>query len=190
MVAPLTPKPTHKAEALTRVSPTIASSREEDAALRKWPLSRYRCASCILETKTKVGNTGAKAPDPRTNPNIDEAPTDPNHTRIHHTNAIGRARDPEAMTAPPTPKPTLKAEALARVTSTIASSREEVAALRKWPLSRYRYASCILETKTKVGSTTVTIVVYYESIKRELKRRLIYEYPYDERLKTKTECEG
>ena len=27
----------------------------------------------------------------------------------------------------------------------------------------------------------------YESIKRELKRRLIYEYRYDERLKTKTE---
>ena len=31
------------------------------------------------------------------------------------------------------------------------------------------------------------IVVYYESIKRELKRRLIYEYRCDERLKTKTE---
>ncbi len=30
-------------------------------------------------------------------------------------------------------------------------------------------------------------VYYYESIKRELKRRLIYEYRYDERLKTKTE---
>ncbi len=29
--------------------------------------------------------------------------------------------------------------------------------------------------------------VYYESIKRELKRRLIYEYRCDERLKTKTE---
>ena len=31
------------------------------------------------------------------------------------------------------------------------------------------------------------VVVYYESIKRELKRRLIYECRYDERLKTKTE---
>jgi len=30
-------------------------------------------------------------------------------------------------------------------------------------------------------------VVYYESINRELKRRLIYEYRYDERLKTKPE---
>jgi hypothetical protein len=30
-------------------------------------------------------------------------------------------------------------------------------------------------------------VVYYGSIKRELKRRLIYEYRCDERLKTKTE---
>ena len=29
--------------------------------------------------------------------------------------------------------------------------------------------------------------VYYESIKRELKRRLIYEYRCDERLKTKSE---
>ena len=28
---------------------------------------------------------------------------------------------------------------------------------------------------------------YYESIKREPKRRLVYEYRYDERLKTKTE---
>ncbi len=31
------------------------------------------------------------------------------------------------------------------------------------------------------------IVVYYESIKRELKTRLIYEYRCDERLKTKNE---
>ena len=30
-------------------------------------------------------------------------------------------------------------------------------------------------------------VVYYESIKRELQRRLIYEYRSDERLKTKFE---
>ncbi len=32
-----------------------------------------------------------------------------------------------------------------------------------------------------------TQVVYYESIKRELKRRLIYEYRCDERLKNKKE---
>jgi hypothetical protein len=32
-----------------------------------------------------------------------------------------------------------------------------------------------------------TTLVYYESTKRELKRRLIYEYRCDERLKTKTE---
>jgi hypothetical protein len=30
-------------------------------------------------------------------------------------------------------------------------------------------------------------VVYYESTKREVKRRLIYEYRFDERLKTKNE---
>jgi hypothetical protein len=33
----------------------------------------------------------------------------------------------------------------------------------------------------------VTFVVYYESIKRELYRRLIYECRYDERLKAKAE---
>jgi len=35
MVAPLTPKPTRKAETLSKVPPTIASSREEDAALKE-----------------------------------------------------------------------------------------------------------------------------------------------------------
>jgi hypothetical protein len=30
-------------------------------------------------------------------------------------------------------------------------------------------------------------IVYYESLKREVKRRLIYEYRCDERLKTKNE---
>jgi hypothetical protein len=33
----------------------------------------------------------------------------------------------------------------------------------------------------------IKIVVYYESIKRELKTRPIYECRYDERLKTKAE---
>jgi hypothetical protein len=33
----------------------------------------------------------------------------------------------------------------------------------------------------------VFFFVYYESIKREIKRRLIYEYRYDKRLKTKNE---
>ncbi len=37
MVVPLTPKPTRKAEALAKAPPTIASRREEDAALNKWP---------------------------------------------------------------------------------------------------------------------------------------------------------
>ena len=77
MVAPLTPKPTRKAEALARAPPTIASSREEDTALKEVALPRYRCASCILETKTKVGSTVAKALAPRTNPKIDEALTAP-----------------------------------------------------------------------------------------------------------------
>ncbi len=33
----------------------------------------------------------------------------------------------------------------------------------------------------------ILCVVYYESLKRELKRRLIHEYRCDERLKTKNE---
>jgi hypothetical protein len=37
MVAPLTPKPTRKAEALAKAPPTITSRREEDVALKKWP---------------------------------------------------------------------------------------------------------------------------------------------------------
>jgi hypothetical protein len=52
-VSPLKPKSTRKAESLVRTSSTIVSCREEDAALRKWPLPRYCCASCILETKIK-----------------------------------------------------------------------------------------------------------------------------------------
>jgi heme-binding NEAT domain protein len=100
--------------------------------------------------------------------------------------------------------------------------------LRKWSLSRYCYANFILETKTKVGSTTGKAptlrtnpnideepttpkppthpfhpqtphpstpssslgsqsFVYHASIKRGLKRRLIYEYRCGERLKTKNE---
>ena len=45
MVAPLTPKPTRKAETLSMAPPTIASSREEDAALKEVALPRYRCAN-------------------------------------------------------------------------------------------------------------------------------------------------
>ncbi len=37
MVDPLTPKPTRKAEALTKASSTIVSRREEDVAMKKWP---------------------------------------------------------------------------------------------------------------------------------------------------------
>ena len=57
MVGPLTPKSTRQVVGLDRVSPTIVSCREEDAALRKWSLSRYCYASSILETKTKTGST-------------------------------------------------------------------------------------------------------------------------------------
>jgi hypothetical protein len=56
----------------------------------------------------------------------------------------GRAHDPDTMVALLTPKPTLKTETLAGVPTTIALCREEDAALRKWSLSRYCCASCIL----------------------------------------------
>ena len=77
MVDPLTPKPTRKAEARARAPSTIASSREEDTVMKEVTLPRYRCANCILETKTKVGSTATNAPDPRTNPNINNVPTAP-----------------------------------------------------------------------------------------------------------------
>ena len=54
-------------------SPIIGWGDEEDAALKEVALKevpQYRCASCILETKTKAGSTAGKAPAPRTNPNI------------------------------------------------------------------------------------------------------------------------
>jgi hypothetical protein len=93
MVPPPTPKPTFKTEALVRTSSTIVSSRKEDVALKEVPLSRYRCVSCILEPKTNVGSTAAKAPVPRTNPNINETPTAPkSHTHPSHE-SDGRSRD-------------------------------------------------------------------------------------------------
>jgi hypothetical protein len=82
MVDPPTPKPTRKTESLTRTPTTIVSSREEDASLKEVALTRYRCVSCILETKTKVGSTAAKAPDPRTNPNINESITSPKNVTL------------------------------------------------------------------------------------------------------------
>ncbi len=90
MVVPLTPKPTRKAEALTKVSPTITSRREEDVVVKKWPKSWLCCANDILETKANDGSTAAKAPAIRTNPNTKEAPTalkphtHPSHERDGH----------------------------------------------------------------------------------------------------------
>jgi hypothetical protein len=124
MVAPLTPKSTRKVEVLVRDPTTIVSCREEDTTVRKWPLPRYCSASCILETKTKVGSTTAKAPAPRINPNINETPTTPkSHTHPSH----------------------------------------------EWERATQR----------------LVIVVYYESIKRELKIKPIYECRCDGRLQTK-----
>ncbi len=63
MTAPLTPKPTRKAEALVRASSTIASRHKEDATLKEVVKPRLCCANGIFETKTKDGSTVAKAPD-------------------------------------------------------------------------------------------------------------------------------
>ena len=85
MVAPLTPKPTRKAEALAKAPPTIASRREEDVALKKWPKPWLCCANGILETKANDGSTAAKAPAPRTNPKANEVLTAPKpHTHVSH----------------------------------------------------------------------------------------------------------
>ncbi len=77
MVVSLTPKSTRKAETLAKAPPTIASSPEEDAALKEVALTRYRCANGILETKSKDENIVVKALAPRTNPNTKDAPTEP-----------------------------------------------------------------------------------------------------------------
>ncbi len=45
----------------------------------------------------------------------------------------------------------------------------------------------IIRAKREVKRVYNWVFVYYESIKRDLKRRLIYEYRCDERLKTKNE---
>jgi hypothetical protein len=45
MVDPLTPKPTRKGEALTKVSPTIVSRHEEDVALKQCPKPWLCCAN-------------------------------------------------------------------------------------------------------------------------------------------------
>ncbi len=44
-----------------------------------------------------------------------------------------------------------------------------------------------MSNATGMNAILVYYVVSYESIKRELKRRLLYEYRCDERLKTKNE---
>ncbi len=163
MVAPLTPKPTRKTEDLVKATTTIVLCHEEDTTLRKWPLTRYCWTSCILETKTKVGSTAAKAPVPRTQTNIDETPTAPkSHTHLSHE-CVGRVCDPEVTDAPPTPKPTRKA--LVREPSTIVSHREEDAALRKWSLPRYCCARCILEVWGSQGpSHTGWNIIHTKSI--------------------------
>ncbi len=65
MVAPLRPKPTRKPEALDKAPPTIASIREEDAALKEVALPRYRCANSMKLNKNREAREGN--PRPHTN---------------------------------------------------------------------------------------------------------------------------
>ena len=53
----------------------------------------------------------------------------------------GRAHDPDTMVVPQTPKPTCKAESLVKAPSTITSSCEGNAALKKWHLTQLCCAS-------------------------------------------------
>ena len=46
---------------------------------------------------------------------------------------------------------------------------------------------CLLSIDKTRSKLPLEFYYYYESTKRELKRRLMYEYRCDERLKTKTE---
>jgi hypothetical protein len=85
MVAPSTPKPTRKAEVLTRAPSTIPSRSEGEVELKEVVLTRYCSTNYILETKTKVGNTGEKVPVPRTNPHINLTTTTlKSHTHPSH----------------------------------------------------------------------------------------------------------
>jgi hypothetical protein len=58
----------------------------------------------------------------------------------------------------------------------------------KHTVLRVKYAQLLRQLESLPhGSPVQCLFVYYESIKRKLKRRLIYEYWCDERLKTKNE---
>ena len=61
-----------------------------------------------------------------------------NKREVHECDV--RARDPDAMVVPPTPKSTRQVETLARTPRTIASSREDNAALKMWHV----FACCLL----------------------------------------------
>jgi hypothetical protein len=153
MVAPLTPKPTRKAETLDKAPSTIVSRHEEDVELKKWPKPWLCCANGILETKANDGSTVVKAPDPRTNPNTKEAPTTPKpHTHPSHEHD-GQPSNPGSMTVPPTPKPTRKAEVLTKALTTMTSRREEDTVLKKCPKPRLYLANGILESKENYGNT-------------------------------------
>ena len=81
-----------------------------------------------------------------------------------------------------------KAAVLSRASPTLLLSWTEKAARRKWNWSR---SVCVqtelLNLPKAVSFCCHFFVVYYESMKRELKTRPIYECRYDERLKTKAE---
>ncbi len=72
----------------------------------------------------------------------------------------GQVHDPDTMVAPLTPKPTRKAEVLAKATTTIVSRREEDVTMKKWSKPWLWFANGILETKANDGITTTTILYF------------------------------
>jgi hypothetical protein len=82
---------------------------------------------------------------------------------------------------------TRKVAALVRVLSTFAvyeCQYDERLKTKSEKSTRLVYTGLLGELEHLKIETRFTVVVYYESIKGEVKRRLIYEYRYDERLKT------
>jgi hypothetical protein len=125
MEGPPTPKATRKSEVLTRESPTIVSSCEENDVQLKWHWPRLCCTSWNPETSGKVSSPPVK-PRPYVPTRISTGnPTHPNHTTTHHTNTMGECtiQNPDTISALPTPNPTRKVEVLVRVPPTNVSTR-------------------------------------------------------------------
>jgi hypothetical protein len=89
MVAPPTPKPTRKAEALARAPPIIALCREEDTHRGSGHCHGTVPRVAFLKLKQKSEGPQRK-PRPHVPTQISmRRPPHPNHTPTYHTNALG-----------------------------------------------------------------------------------------------------